>query len=122
MESVEELCTHIALINKSKVILNGSIREIRNMYRTNAYRISYTGDSAHMNKSLEGLGSVAEEEVHDGVASAVVTLQPDVDTNKLLSSLLPVVTVHGLTEVLPGVSDIFISKVSESSMQTPTTV
>ena len=41
MESVEELCDSIVLINKSKKILDGKVREIKNTYRTNTYRVEY---------------------------------------------------------------------------------
>src|SRR6202008_2336806 len=46
MESVEELCSHIALINKSNKILDGSVKDIRNANRTNVYEIEYTGGNA----------------------------------------------------------------------------
>src|SRR5690606_30807492 len=41
MESVEELCDSIVLINKSKKVLDGKVREIKNTYRTNTYRVEY---------------------------------------------------------------------------------
>src|SRR5690606_22678065 len=41
MESVEELCDSIILINKSKKILDGRVKDIKNTYRTNTYRIVY---------------------------------------------------------------------------------
>src|ERR1700743_1990913 len=45
MESVEELCDAIALLNKSKKILDGSVKGIKNSYRSATYLIEYTGDT-----------------------------------------------------------------------------
>src|ERR1700752_476758 len=43
MGSVEELCDHIALINKSEKILEGSVKEILKAYRSNIYDINFKG-------------------------------------------------------------------------------
>src|SRR5690606_26063397 len=43
MESVEELCDHITLINKSKKILDGSKKEIKNAYKTNTFVVEHKG-------------------------------------------------------------------------------
>ena len=44
MESVEQLCDHIALIDKSKKILDGETQQIREQYKSNVYDITYRGD------------------------------------------------------------------------------
>ncbi len=44
METVETLCDHIALLNRSKKILEGPVKEIRRQYRTNLYEVFYTGN------------------------------------------------------------------------------
>src|ERR1035437_1644347 len=44
MGSVEELCDDIALLNRSKKILDGSVKEIRKTFRTNTYEIEFTGN------------------------------------------------------------------------------
>ena len=41
MGSVEELCDHIALINRSKKILDGTVKEIRKTYKRNIYEIEF---------------------------------------------------------------------------------
>src|SRR6201991_3477198 len=43
MESVEQLCDHIALIHKSHKILDGKVKDIKNSYRNNTYRIGFAG-------------------------------------------------------------------------------
>ncbi len=44
MESVEQLCDRIALINKSKKILEGTVEEIQNQYKDNSYSLSIKGN------------------------------------------------------------------------------
>ena len=42
MESVEEMCSHIALINKSKKILEGEVKVIRKQHGTKTYEVQYS--------------------------------------------------------------------------------
>jgi ABC-2 type transport system ATP-binding protein len=113
MGSVEELCDDIALINKSNVILQGSVKSIKNTYRTNTFYI----ELENLNKPLEGIigerFSILECRNTDNIASAKVKL-PDGETpNAMLSALLPHCTVHAMHEIVPTMNDIFISRVSE---------
>ena len=43
METVEDLCDHIALINKSKKILEGSKKQVKETYRSNTYWVEHNG-------------------------------------------------------------------------------
>ena len=44
MESVEELCDHIALINQGKCILQGSVNEVKSAYRSHTYQLQFEGE------------------------------------------------------------------------------
>jgi len=114
MESVEELCTHIALINKSKKILEGSVKEIRKQFRTNAYEVHYTGNKiAFTNALWTGFELLDIHEDHEQQVASVKMLNNH-SPNDLLNALLPHVQLQGLREIVPSMSDIFIKKVSES--------
>ena len=52
METVEDLCDHIALINKSKKILEGSKKHIKETYRTNTYTVEHKGVLNYHRKNL----------------------------------------------------------------------
>ncbi len=66
MASVEELCDHISLINKSKVILEGQIDELRKTFRTNTYEVSYTGDPQKMKSGIpDAFEIISERTNHD---------------------------------------------------------
>src|ERR1700744_6372549 len=66
MESVEELCDAIALINKSHKILDGTVREIKNSYRKATYLVDYTGDALTFNgtQPFEVLSDTLDDDRH----------------------------------------------------------
>jgi ABC-2 type transport system ATP-binding protein len=112
MESVEELCSHIALINLSKKILDGPVKDIRKTYRSNTYEVEYTGNNIGLANSLWGNFELIENFKDDEVNKAKIRLNADVSTNELLQSLISNVTVHSFREVIPGMNDIFIQLVT----------
>ena len=118
MESVEALCSHIALINNARVILEGSVKEIRKQFRSNTYEVSYHGNRIGFTNALwtgfELLTLKEEAEVN----IARVRMLNGHTTNDLLSVLLPHVEVAGLKEVIPDMNDIFIQQVNKAQMQT----
>ncbi|WP_343535639.1 ABC transporter ATP-binding protein [Pedobacter sp.] len=108
MESVEELCDNIALINKSKKILDGAVDEIKNTYRSNAYWIEYEGDYQTTNNDIYEVLQTEKVKNHTLVK---LQLKPNRVANEALSQLLPHVNIHRLDEVIPTMNDIFIEKV-----------
>jgi ABC-2 type transport system ATP-binding protein len=105
MESVEELCDSIALIHQSKKILEGKITDIKELHKTNTYKVHYRGDLS-LPETQENKFELIRNEQH----KATFKLH-NAGTNELLQTLLPVVDIYGLEEVVPTINDIFISKV-----------
>ncbi|MDF3076202.1 MAG: ATP-binding cassette protein [Sphingobacteriaceae bacterium] len=113
MESVEQLCDSIALINKSHKILDGKVKDIRNSYRNNTFRVEYTGTlSAAVDNSIYDV--IDDKQLEDS-QQITVKLRDGVTSNNLLSQLIPQVQIHDFTEVVPSINDIFIQKVKTSS-------
>lgn len=113
MESVEELCDQIALIDRSKKILDGSVDEIKSSYRNNSYWIEYEGD---YNLTQHGdVFEVIQTEVVKDKSLIKIQLQPNRAVNEVLQLLLPHVAIHKLDEVIPNMNDIFIDKVKKQS-------
>lgn len=109
MESVEELCDQIALIHRSKKILDGSVDEIKSSYRNNTYWIEYQGE---FNPSLSaGIFDVLQKEQIKDKTLMKIQLQTSQTVNQVLSILLPHVAINRLDEVIPTMNDIFIDKV-----------
>lgn len=112
MASVEELCDDIALINNSKVILSGSVKEIKNQYKPNIFRVEYKSEkAAELNKDLFEI--VNETKVEDFLSSEI-RLKNGSNANDLLSKLIPQVELHSFNEILPSINEIFIKEVQQT--------
>lgn len=110
MESVEELCDDIALINMSKLIISGHLDEIRRHYGNSNVELVYTGETpvaAH-----EGLFSVLSDKDEAGRHTAVLSLEEGVRSNDVLSAIITGnLTVNSFRELIPRMNDIFIELV-----------
>jgi ABC-2 type transport system ATP-binding protein len=113
MASVEELCDHIALINKSKKILEGEVKQIKKAYKTDSYELEFGVHSSdfNINNLLTAPYSLIEQTAEDGLMKAKVKIPGNSSPNALLELLFPFVTIHSFREILPSMNDIFISKV-----------
>ena len=112
MESVEELCDNIALINKSRLVIDGGVDEIRHKYGNNNVELIYTGENAI--QSVDGLYTVLSDQDDSGRHTAVLSISGGASGNEVLSSVLGNgLTVNSFKELLPRMNDIFIKLVSE---------
>ena len=112
MESVEELCDDIALIDKSKVVITGGVDEIRRKYGNNNVELIYTGETPVSSEA--GLFTVLSDRDDAGRHTAVLALENGKGTNEVLASVLSKdVTVNSFKELLPRMNDIFIKLVTE---------
>lgn len=111
MESVEELCDSIALINLSHKILDGPVKAIRNSYRNNTYKVEFSG-------KLNPDGTEPFNLLHhisgsDG-DSIQIKLKENTTVNEVLQYLIPKVSIQKLEEVIPTMNEIFIQKVNQN--------
>lgn len=114
MESVEELCDNIALINKSHLVITGGVNEIRHKYGNNNIELIYTGEDRV--KDAEGIFMVLSDEDNAGRHTAVLTLGENVSSNDALSVLLGQdIVVNSFKELIPRMNDIFIKLVTEEA-------
>lgn len=114
MESVEELCDNIALINKSHLVITGGVNEIRHKYGNNNIELIYTGEDKV--KDAEGIFKVLSDEDNAGRHTAVLTLGENVSSNDALSVLLGQdIIVNSFKELIPRMNDIFIKFVTEEA-------
>lgn len=114
MESVEELCDNIALINKSHLVITGGVNEIRHKYGNNNIELVYTGEDRV--KDAEGIFKVLSDEDNAGRHTAVLALGENVSSNDALSVLLGQdIIVNSFKELIPRMNDIFIKLVTEEA-------
>jgi ABC-2 type transport system ATP-binding protein len=111
METVEDLCDHIALINKSKKILEGSKKQVKEQFRTNTFAVEHKGKFS-LNGKYELL---SQEVIEDDFIRSTVKMTTPVNTNQLIRDLTEVTEVHSFIEKVPTMSEIFISLVKGKS-------
>ncbi len=113
MESVEELCDNIALINKSHLVLSGGVDEIRRQYGNNHVELIYSGENALA--PVEGLFSVISDDDDNGRHTAVLSLDHEGLGNEVLTAVIGQgLLLNSFKELLPRMNDIFIKLVTES--------
>lgn len=114
MESVEELCDHVALINRSRVVLAGEKRAIRQQFSQQNYKLDYDGGPLRP----EGFEVLQESPVadHPGRSRARLKAAPGQTANGLLAAVLQQpVAIAAFEEDVPSFNDIFIRVVGESN-------
>ena len=112
MESVEELCDNIALINKSHVVISGGVEEIRRKYGNNNVELIYTYEQAL--NSVPGVFRVLSDADESGRHTAVLEIEGDCSTNDVLAAVMNQgVMVNSFKELVPRMNDIFIKLVTE---------
>lgn len=112
MESVEELCDNIALINKSRVVITGGVDEIRHKYGNNHIELIYTADAPL--SSVPGIYRVLSDNDESGRHTAVLAVDDASDKPAVLENLIrqPLV-INSYRELIPRMNDIFIKLVTE---------
>ena len=112
METVEDLCDHIALINKSKKILEGTKKQVRDQFKTNTFAVEHKGEFAFSNGHFKILEQKQLEENHfNTIVSSTINSTP----NDLLRELINLTEVQSFQEKVPTMSEIFINLVKGGS-------
>ncbi len=115
MESVEELCDEIVLINKSKVVASGATDEIRRKYGTSHVEVLYRSGSS-LTQCVEGAGALPFTIVSDGEAHSlrrsVIAPAEGASSSAVLGALISLVDIASYRELVPRMNDIFISLVT----------
>jgi len=110
MESVEELCDHIALIDQSKKILDGPTQQIKEAFKDNTYLITHKGDLQSTSGHFELIEKLS---VENDYFQSTVKINQNLGPNDLLKELTDQVEIHGFKEKIPSINDIFISAVNQ---------
>lgn len=110
MASVEELCDNISLVNKSHIVLQGNVEEIRRTHTTPTFRLLTDG---HLPAELQGMAitSVKEGRLNE----YLVRKAGELSNNQLLKILMDECNVVGFEEMLPTMNEIFINTVSQNA-------
>lgn len=115
MESVEELCDHIALINKSVKIVDGQTDEIRERYKSNVFEVKYKGSFNEVNKVLNNQFKILNHVENNRLNQITIEYLHGKSNNDLIQALIPVSEILSFEEKIPSMNDVFIRAVEESN-------
>ena len=118
MESVEEMCDEIALIDKSNKILDGKLEDIKRKYKTNTFQVGLNTEhpkevEAKLKESFEVFPS--DFKLLNDELTLNVKLTEGNSANDLLSLLTSRGEVQHFVELIPSANDIFIQAVNKNS-------
>lgn len=114
MEQVEEVCEFMVLINQGKNVLEGSVKDVKNQYKENLFKIDFDGE---LPADALTQTKIIKQKDH----SITVQLNEGDDSNALLRHLIQKdVHIHSFNEILPTLNEIFIRKVASSNLEKTT--
>lgn len=113
MNSVEEICDSIALINQSKLVVSGSLEDVKKQYSSDTYAIQFKGVMmAFANALWTGYELLDKKQIDDNTAIAYIKMKNGNKVNDLLKAVMPSVEVEEIHKVIPSMNDIFIKAVN----------
>ncbi len=114
MESVEEMCDHIALIHKSNKLIEGKLTDVKKQYRTNDYEVGIlTDNAAGLMQELAQKFTLVQTDFKSLNDELKLQINlGDATSNELLHLLVQRGQVTHFMEKIPSVNDIFIQTVS----------
>tara|TARA_B100001146_G_scaffold29796_2_gene23109 strand:+ start:31383 stop:32303 length:921 start_codon:yes stop_codon:yes gene_type:complete len=113
MESVDELCDNLAMINKSKKILSGKINDIKSAYKSDIYQIKHLNK---INDKISNFSVIDSKIVFDNIYESEIKLTKKISSSNLLRLLLSnSIEILEFKQKTPNMNDIFIMKVEEGN-------
>lgn len=109
METVESLCDHIALIDKSKKILEGPKKQVKDQYKSNTFIVEHRGNNFTFPVGRYEL--INQKPMEEDLFSSTLKAKNGINGNQVIRDLIEFTEVHSFQEKLPTMSDIFISLV-----------
>lgn len=119
MESVEELCDHIALIHESKKILDGKLADIKRQYKTNTFEVGLsTNHKTALKHTISERFDIATADFKslEDDLKLNIKLTPNDSSDDLLAFLSQNASVNHYKELIPNASEIFIQTVKNNGL------
>ena len=113
MASVEEICDHITLINRSRNILSGPVDDIRRSARGNTFEVTIESHTELFDGLLEGLATITSplHQVLGGHHVATIQIDKESDITSVITRLATSCSLRSMRELIPTMNDIFIRAV-----------
>lgn len=117
MESVEEMCDHIALIHKSNKVLDGKLTDVKRQFKTNTFEVGMQSPNpeavTQIIKEKFEVFPATFKNLNDDI-KLNIKLPQDTSSNDLLRFLTSKAEIHHFVEVIPSANDIFIQTVKNN--------
>jgi len=111
METAEKLCDEICLINRGKIVLEGTLKQVKQKFGTNALHLEYDGNG----KFLSSLPFVKKAVVYENYAE--LELNGDIPSGEILSAIAPNLELRRFEFVEPSLNSIFLNVVGATVEQ-----
>jgi ABC-2 type transport system ATP-binding protein len=109
METVEELCDNITLINNGEKLLEGSVPEIKKKYSNHLFSLLGKGSLPEHGKTYQVISQKGNAEMIE----AKLQLHTGRSLNDFIHEVINEIEIHSIHEELPGIHDIFIARIKE---------
>lgn len=113
MESVEEMCDYVALINNSKKIIDGKVFDVREKFKKNIFGITLSEVNSEQLESFRNKYEIFNFSNENNLVS--FELKNEADQNNILLDLVHVGKVRAFDERIPSMNEVFINAVSNHS-------
>jgi len=114
MNSVEEICEDVAIINHSKKILQGSINEIKKNYEENLWTILYSGNQMNFTNAIWGGWDLMNHvSINENINKAEIKLLNDFTINKFIKGIVDHVEILEINKKIPSINDVFIKATTD---------
>ena len=118
MNSVEEICDDIVLINDAKIVLEGEVEKLKNQFKPNQFELTFKGNLIGFTNALWTDYELVETTKVNDLTRASIKLLNNKNLNDLLKIALDHLEVHEVKEIVPDMNEIFISVVEQKSEKT----
>ena len=108
MVTVEDLCENISLVNKSRVVLQGNVAEIRASHKTDTFSVQ------SVNELKANDFEIIQQLQKNNLFESKIKKSHSDTNNELLTKLIKQAEILSFQEILPSMNDIFIETVSGS--------
>ena len=115
MESVEEMCDHVALINKSNKVLDGKIEEVRNEFKSGEFNVAIQQISSDHLQLLANKYQLKDVFTVGDSTSFNLLIDKSISSNTILKELIEMGQINQFKEVIPSMNDVFLQAVKQSN-------
>ena len=112
MESVEEMCDYVALIDHAKKVLDGKVFDVREKFKKNIFGVTLSDVDSEQFDSFKNRFAIENYSGENQLIS--FDLKNDSDQNFMLNELMKVGKIRSFDEKIPSMNEVFINAVAKS--------